>query len=81
MSRGREVLVLWGMGLGLGLGIPGTSFDCARGGPLGRSCLIDSASWGAVFDDDDDDNYWNLYKCEESPTKHMIHDSHSRRIK
>ncbi len=45
-ESGREVFALWGMDLGLGLGIPGTSFDGAMGGALGRSCLIDSASLG-----------------------------------
>ncbi len=53
VESAREVFALWGMDLALGLGIPGTSFDFASGGPLGRSCLIDSASWGAVFDDED----------------------------
>jgi hypothetical protein len=54
VSREGKVFALWGMDLGLGLGIPGTSFDRARRGALGRSCLIDSASLGRSSIDDDD---------------------------
>jgi hypothetical protein len=46
---------------------------------LGRSCLIDSASWGVVVTTTTYN--WNMYIYLESPPQHMIHDAQSRRIK